>query len=948
MLPLSLLLSAAVLPSWHDCNANGSEDSVDIATGTSFDCNGNGVPDECDVGTTFDVPGPRFLMPGARGNCSAVADFDGDGRNDVALGTNAGFTVWHGEGDGRFTQISTAPIDVTIRIAAGDVDLDGDLDLASYTVSLNAQGPKYRVHLNDGTGHFIASQVFPNPTGSVPYEVLLRDVDNDLDADLIASGEFLDVFRNTGGTFAYVTSYAPGFPTPGSVTTDVTVADFDQDGDLDMIATSPFVGALFLYRNAGNGTFVQQPGPALPAPASVQGVTHADVNGDGFLDLVVVASNTNTVTILLGTAGGTFVPTSATSSLLSQKVRTLDVDHDGDLDIVVNTTLAAQTLRNDGGGVFIATPVVALGNFLNAANLPLRGFGRGDVTGDGFEDLLWCSDNVVVYESSTDGGLATPEWHPINAQSAPIRSSLVPGDFDGDGREDLLSIETTSCRVLWNTGPGQFIGGASNPLPVVANFKLVNPLATDVDLDGDLDVLSSVNACWLINLGNGSFFPIASWSTTPSHLSTSRIVDFDSDGDPDIVGAFTSSNRPWIYRNQGSGVFTHQQFAATWPSPSVYAEDPGSILTEFGDFDGDGNMDLVGASRFPGTPAPQIMVYRGSAAGTVVTATTPLNAPGTVSAIACADFDGDGDVDLFVSTRTPTVALSLYRNTGSGAFAAPVVMPLAMLTAQGTFPLRLTAEDLDRDGDIDLLAHQTDSILFLANTGAGALAARRWIPAIGAPSANVRDFDLDQRPEIVLLDRNTSETIGDVVFARIDSHPAASADCNKDLVPDECQSTGFSFCFGDGSGSACPCGNTSAPGSGAGCANAQGTGGRLADVGIACVSLDQLRLRVEGLPATAPVLLFQGTQQVVNGAGAVFGDGLRCAGGIVTRLGVRAATAGTVDFPAPGAPPISVAGSIPATGGGRFYQAWYRDAIGACASTSGFNLSQGLRLTWIP
>ena len=152
------------------------------------------------------------------------------------------------------------------------------------------------------------------------------------------------------------------------------------------------------------------------------------------------------------------------------------------------------------------------------------------------------------------------------------------------------------------------------------------------------------------------------------------------------------------------------------------------------------------------------------------------------------------------------------------------------------------------------------------------------------------------------------------------------------------------YCFGDGVAAACPCGNNSTTASASGCLNSTGQGGRLVGAGLASTAADSLSLSVSNLPATTTVLLFQGT----TGSAAAFGDGLRCAAGTILRLGTRSTSAGAAAWPgAGGAPSLSAIGAIPAAGGVRNYQAWYRNSASFCTA-SAFNLTNGLQVTWLP
>jgi hypothetical protein len=152
------------------------------------------------------------------------------------------------------------------------------------------------------------------------------------------------------------------------------------------------------------------------------------------------------------------------------------------------------------------------------------------------------------------------------------------------------------------------------------------------------------------------------------------------------------------------------------------------------------------------------------------------------------------------------------------------------------------------------------------------------------------------------------------------------------------------FCSGDGTGTACPCGNSGAAGNG--CASSvSATGAHLAASGTASIANDSLVLTGTGMPNSSG-LYFQGTTQIGAGSGAVFGDGLRCAGGSVIRLGTKNAVGGTSQYPEAGNPSISVKGADVA-GNTRDYQTWYRNAAAFCTPST-FNLTNGVELTWVP
>ncbi len=171
---------------------------------------------------------------------------------------------------------------------------------------------------------------------------------------------------------------------------------------------------------------------------------------------------------------------------------------------------------------------------------------------------------------------------------------------------------------------------------------------------------------------------------------------------------------------------------------------------------------------------------------------------------------------------------------------------------------------------------------------------------------------------------------------------------------------GSIFCPGDGSGTSCPCGNNSLallpPGDPVGCTSSLNVGGRLRSSGgtspctypplgpgSVSISSDDLILLGSQMPNSS-ALYFQGTLQVNGGLGTVFGDGLRCAGGTLIRLGTKTNVGGTSQYPEFGDLSVSVKGAVTSPGV-RTYQIWYRNAAVFCTAAT-FNLSNGLQVVW--
>jgi hypothetical protein len=192
---------------------------------------------------------------------------------------------------------------------------------------------------------------------------------------------------------------------------------------------------------------------------------------------------------------------------------------------------------------------------------------------------------------------------------------------------------------------------------------------------------------------------------------------------------------------------------------------------------------------------------------------------------------------------------------------------------------------------------------------------------------------------------NPSDVITVDISARPGSLPEIDTSDDSFTIPVYERAPGVEYCLGDGSGTACPCSNHGAVDTG--CPNSVNpSGAHLGALGNGSVASDSVVLTGSGMPNSS-CLYFQGTGTVNGGAGSVFGDGLRCAGGSVIRLATKANAAGSSQYPDAGDPPVTVRGLVPAAGGTRTYQAWYRNAADFC-TISTFNLTNAVSIAWQP
>jgi hypothetical protein len=198
----------------------------------------------------------------------------------------------------------------------------------------------------------------------------------------------------------------------------------------------------------------------------------------------------------------------------------------------------------------------------------------------------------------------------------------------------------------------------------------------------------------------------------------------------------------------------------------------------------------------------------------------------------------------------------------------------------------------------------------------------------------------DQQYNVLLYVSHAKDCNENGVPDDLDLLNGTSADNDGDGVPDECNA-GTSFCFGDGSGASCPCGNFG--GSQQGCGNSTGQGAFAFSTGSNSVVADDLGFDAFNMVPTQPALLFSGDNAVNGGAGVPFGDGLRCAGMNVKRLGVRVPDATGFAHWGPG---LAASGAWN-PGDTKHFQTWYRDPSGSPCG-SGFNLSHGISVFFVP
>lgn len=334
------------------------------------------------------------------GNSHIAADFNGDGRPDLA-GAGINVRVALNNGDGSFRPYVEYPAGgFTQDVAAGDLNGDGRADLV---VTNDSEQTSLTVLLNNGDGTFGAPVGFPNVNGFDGPSIALADFDHDGRLDAVVAHQFscfnsgctvgdsLSLWRGVGdGSFQTPQPLRVGF-----APYRVQAADVNNDGNLDL-GVAGGDGGVFILLGAGDGTFRQ-----LPDLTVVPGVDNTDLafgefNGDGIPDLAVAADADHRTFVALGNGDGTFRPSASIQDALQERPGELtiaDLNGDGFQDVLLGMA-SCCTVSGDGMlGVLYGNGAGTFGavtRYLVPGFVVQRGGGSliaSDFNGDGKQDV---------------------------------------------------------------------------------------------------------------------------------------------------------------------------------------------------------------------------------------------------------------------------------------------------------------------------------------------------------------------------------------------------------------------------------------------------------------------------------------------------------------------------------------------------------------------------------
>ena len=649
-----------------------------------------------------------------------AGDFNGDGRTDLAaasVGSDGGsgdVSVLLGNGDGTFRdQVRSAAGDYPSALVAGDFNGDGRTDLAVASVGSDGGSDDVSVLLGNGDGTFRDQVRYA--AGTAPDALVARDFNGDDRTDLAvanAGSNDVSVLLNLGGTFA-----APGpvvtnsHATPlvadlsGDGTDDVMVIDgagnilwrkgqpqepgtFDPPITInrghparDIVAVDTHQGRVLASVDATDnaislygwrdGTFVRI--GSLPTGLLPAQIVTANLNGDGWDDLVVRNAGDGTLTVFFNngsvsdaTGDAPFQPpVTLPVGLGVSDVTLADVDRDGATDIVVTNKVSGEVgvLRNLGAGIF-AQPVLYRGggglygvtNTDGSVTLTTleatSGMAAGAFTRGGPSDLVTINPGSNTF--SLLAGLGAGRFaNPVTIPTASPAQVVRMGDFTGNGIDDLAVLTTSGVSIYLGNGKGGFLPPVTYPVgPESDGLTLA-----DLTGNGKLDLLvgdAYGDVLVLLGKGDGTFQPYHE----ADQAITLAVADLTGNGSKDVIYADQGLDRVVVdYGAGGSAVLGDQATGLLSPGAVTLADLNGNGILDLIVADSGSNNVLIYPGLGNGQFGPAVNGGHGYFVGTNPVGITVAYLTGDLPDLVVAD-KGSNQVSILVNQSQQGGAIS--------------------------------------------------------------------------------------------------------------------------------------------------------------------------------------------------------------------------------------------------------------------------------------------------
>ena len=658
---------------------------------------------------------PVSYAAGTGAAAVAVADFNGDGIADLATANGGSISILFGNGDGTFqTFVNFNAASGGNAIAVGNFS-DASVGSSSAAPVTDAVS----VLPSNGDGTFLPAQNYT--AGTTPVAIVVGDFNGDGAPDLaVANAGSMNITVLLGGRFESPVDYPLGVA-PSSL----AVADVNGEGRTDLVVTAG--GSVLLLPGNGDGTFAN-PVPVNPGVVATS-LAVGDFNRDGIADLAVTSATGDNVAILLGQTPpptGLTLMSSQTPSTYGQNIS---------LTATITPSTISGSVTFYDGATMLGSAVVVNGQAVFNTSLlatgarPLRAVYVANASGA-------ASSSVVLTQTVTpvpqQGFEFAVEYGMPNFDEA-----IAVGDFNGDGKPDLVTTGGDNVSVLLNKGDGSFLP-AINSLPDNGGLLLA---VGDFNGDGKADVvITSGNNEMVVLLGHGDgtfrVVPDSAFVEAPQAIV---VGDFNSDGKADLATA-NSYGTISVLLGNGDGTFQ--------PAINFNIGGSGTSLT-VGDFNGDGKTDLAVTSL----GISSVSVLLGNGNGTFSPAVN-YAIEGFSKSVATGDFNGDGYPDLAVA-NFPSNTVSVLLGNGDGTFQSATAYTAA---AKGSGTAGVVVGDFNGDGIVDLAVSNASlstgsppgAVSVLAGNGNGTFQAPVIYSAISSVSMVTADFTGDGLADIAL------------------------------------------------------------------------------------------------------------------------------------------------------------------------------------------------------
>lgn len=599
-----------------------------------------------------------------------AADLDGDGDMDIISASMEDNKVaWYEQDEqGNFTVHSVSTeVEEAQCVHAADLDGDGDADI----IASGKNG--LWCFENEGNGIFTPMNIFLFAFYS--GIITTADMDGDCDLDVVVAfsegdaNNSIEWYENSD-EWAWPVHVVDSIYYPDWISVDA--GDMDGDGDIDIIALESSgwwgSGEMSLFENTGDDIFSKH----VISNGGIA-VFLEDIDGDDDLD--IVSEDLNHPAWHENIGNNEFITHQISSELFGYGVIAVDMDDDGDIDILADTGPVNDYphdlcwFENDGSNNFPSCNIIE-------NDIALSSVFASDIDMDGDMDIVVAeNDNVSLFNNNGEQDFEELELTKTAFQA----TNAVYSDMDGDGDMDVVSRYANTIAWYENDGNQQFTTHIVEESVYINNHTLY---AEDIDGDNDVDIIYGFDDAIFCskNNGAGSFlnYKICQYFNS---VESFFIDDLDQDEDLDILVSYQDSFK-W-YENNGTGYFSEHNISNFDPDIKIRG-----ICSA--DLENDGDMDILVAKS-----GDLYAIYCNYNDGTQNFSEFPVfpGVYGDAGAITAKDFDLDGDMDFIYSSNTTQILCSQISNYN---FLAQT------LSVTGDFS-SFFAQDLDMDGDDDIL-----------------------------------------------------------------------------------------------------------------------------------------------------------------------------------------------------------------------------------------------------